>query len=141
MRSRRCLRAGRGAGGARVTQAQELRLRQSREHGELIARGVKAFGFNTTLAPVLDLALPESAEVMGTRAAAPTAEEVVEYAREFLAGLAAQGVAGCGKHFPGLGGGTLDSHLETPAIRAQQAVSYGAKIWFPIANCAMNCRW
>ena len=28
-----------------------------REHGELIARAVKAFGFNTTLAPVLDLAL------------------------------------------------------------------------------------
>ena len=39
------------------------------------------------------------------------------YSREFLAGLAAQGVAGCGKHFPGLGGGTLDSHLETPKSR------------------------
>ncbi|HEY1902547.1 MAG TPA: beta-N-acetylhexosaminidase [Terracidiphilus sp.] len=88
-----------------------------REQGELIAKGIKAFGFNTTLAPVLDLALPASAKVMGTRAAASTAEGVVEYARHFLAGLAAHGVLGCGKHFPGLGGGTLDSHLETPTIR------------------------
>jgi beta-N-acetylhexosaminidase len=87
-----------------------------REQGELVARAVKAFGFNTTLAPVLDLALPASAKVMGTRAAAPTAEGAIEYGRNFLRGLAAQGVVGCGKHFPGLGGGTLDSHLETPAI-------------------------
>jgi len=87
-----------------------------REHGELIARGVRAFGFNTTLAPVIDLAQPESAGVMGTRTAGATAEDVVSYAREFLAGLAAHNVVGCGKHFPGLGGGVLDSHLETPAI-------------------------
>ncbi|MGA2674510.1 MAG: beta-N-acetylhexosaminidase [Terracidiphilus sp.] len=87
------------------------------EQGELVARAVKAFGFNTTLAPVLDLALPASAQVMGTRAAAATPAGVVKYAHEFLAGLAAQGVVGCGKHFPGLGGGTLDSHQETPAIR------------------------
>ncbi|MDE3148190.1 MAG: beta-N-acetylhexosaminidase [Acidobacteriota bacterium] len=103
--------------------AQEARNKGTRrgsfaqEHGELVARGVKAFGFNVTLAPVLDLALPESAGVMGTRVAAQTPAGVVEYARGFLAGLAAQGVVGCGKHFPGLGGGTRDSHLETPAIR------------------------
>ena len=88
-----------------------------REHGELTARAVKAFGFNVTLAPVLDLALPASAGIIGTRAAAPTVAGVVEYAREFLAGLRSQGVAGCGKHFPGLGGGALDSHMETPTIR------------------------
>ncbi|MGD0630915.1 MAG: beta-N-acetylhexosaminidase [Terracidiphilus sp.] len=88
-----------------------------REQGELVARAVKAFGFNTTLAPVLDLALPASAKVIGTRAAASTPQGVVDYAHNFLAGLAAHGVVGCGKHFPGLGGGTLDSHLETPAIR------------------------
>jgi beta-N-acetylhexosaminidase len=86
------------------------------EHGELVARGVKAFGFNTTLAPVLDLALPASAGVMGTRVASAKPEAVVAYARNFLAGLASQGIVGCGKHFPGLGGGALDSHLETPAI-------------------------
>ncbi len=90
-----------------------------REHGELIAKSVKAFGFNATLAPVIDLGLPISAKVMGTRTAAETATDVVEYARAFLAGLAAQGVVGCGKHFPGLGGGTLDSHLETPSIHRQ----------------------
>jgi len=86
------------------------------EHGELVGRGVKAFGFNTTLAPVVDLGLPDSAEVMGTRVAAATAAGVVEYARGFLNGLATQGVVGCAKHFPGLGGGTRDSHLETPTI-------------------------
>jgi beta-N-acetylhexosaminidase len=85
--------------------------------GELIAQGVTAFGFNTTLAPVLDLAQPDSAKVMGTRSAAATTAGVVEYARQFLAGLATYGVVGCGKHFPGLGGGSLDSHLATPAIQ------------------------
>ncbi|MGP8176080.1 MAG: beta-N-acetylhexosaminidase [Terracidiphilus sp.] len=88
-----------------------------REQGELIAQAVKAFGFNTTLAPVVDLALTESVEVLGTRAAAPTAAGVVDYARNFLAGLAKHGVLGCGKHFPGLGGVALDSHLDTPVIR------------------------
>ena len=88
-----------------------------REHGELVARAVQAFGFNTTLAPVLDLGLTASAQVMGTRTAAETAAGVVEYGRAFLAGLKAQGVVGCGKHFPGLGAGTLDSHLETPRIQ------------------------
>lgn len=88
----------------------------ARQQGELIARGVRAFGFNTTLAPVLDLALPDSAVVMGTRRVAAEAEGVIAYARGFLRGLAAHGVAGCGKHFPGLGGGKRDSHVETPSI-------------------------
>jgi beta-N-acetylhexosaminidase len=88
----------------------------AREHGELIARAVKAFGFNTSLAPMVDLALPDSAEVLGTRCPAPGAAEVSAYAREFLAGLKSQKVTGCIKHFPGLGGGTRDSHMETPAI-------------------------
>jgi beta-N-acetylhexosaminidase len=101
---------------AKATRASGRRA-IAREHGELIARAVKTFGFNSPLAPVLDLGLPESQKVMGTRCAGTTAAEVVEYAQEFLAGLAAQGAAGCGKHFPGLGGGTLDSHLETPKIR------------------------
>jgi beta-N-acetylhexosaminidase len=97
---------------ARVTGRAAIQ----REHGELVGRAVKVFGFNSSFAPVLDLALPESRKVMESRCAAETGAGVAAYAREFLAGLAAQGVAGCGKHFPGLGGGTLDSHLDTPKI-------------------------
>lgn len=96
---------------------QAGRATLAKEHGELIGRAVKAFGFNTSFAPVLDLALPESRNVMTTRCAAATGAGVVAYVREFFAGLKSQDVVGCGKHFPGLGGGTLDSHLETPKIQ------------------------
>jgi beta-N-acetylhexosaminidase len=96
----------------------------AREHGELIARAVAAFGFNTTLAPVLDLALPESAEVLGSRCSAREPAGVIAYAREFLAGLGSREIVGCGKHFPGLGAGTLDSHQKTPSIPRD-----GAAIW------------
>jgi beta-N-acetylhexosaminidase len=88
----------------------------AREFGRLIARSVRAFGFNTTLAPVVDLALPESAEVMGTRSVAPDPAHVVEFARAFMAGLAEQRVIACGKHFPGLGGASGDTHFVTPEI-------------------------
>jgi beta-N-acetylhexosaminidase len=88
----------------------------AREHGDLIARAVKAFGFNTTLAPVVDLALPESMEVLGSRPPGADAADVVTYARAFLEGLAEHGIVGCGKHFPGLGGATGDTHFVTPEI-------------------------
>ena len=87
-----------------------------RKHGLLIGREARALGFNITLAPVLDLALPASHEVMRTRTTSADPERVIEYADAFLDGLKAEGVSGCGKHFPGLGGGTLDSHHALPVI-------------------------
>jgi beta-N-acetylhexosaminidase len=104
---------------AQAVGAAMRRLRKPalvREFGVLIARAVKAFGFNSTLAPVVDLALPEAAEVLGSRPPGANAQEVIEFARAFLEGLAAQGVVGCGKHFPGLGGATGDTHFVTPEI-------------------------
>lgn len=90
--------------------------RMWQKHGELVGRETSALGFNTTLAPVLDLALPASADVMKTRVASADPEVVSEYAGAFLQGLRKAGVMGCGKHFPGLGGGTLDSHVATLVI-------------------------
>ena len=88
-----------------------------RAHAALIGRMLHALGFNLNLAPVLDLALPVSRGVMGTRVVSADPAKVIAYASEFIAGLQQKGVLGCGKHFPGLGGGTLDSHHATPSIR------------------------
>jgi beta-N-acetylhexosaminidase len=101
---------------ATTMRAPQSSAALAREHGDLVARGVMAFGFNTTLAPVVDLALPESAQVMGSRSPAANPADVVDYAREFLAGIAEHNVVGCGKHFPGLGGAASDTHFVTPEI-------------------------
>ncbi len=88
----------------------------ARRHGELIGRATRLLGFNTPLAPVLDLALPAALPVMRTRVTGDTPEKVLAYAKPFVQALRSERVLACGKHFPGLGGGTLDSHAATPSI-------------------------
>jgi beta-N-acetylhexosaminidase len=87
-----------------------------RRHGKVIGENCRALGFNVDFAPVLDLAFEASRSVMGSRVVSLNPRETSAYAREFLAGLRAAGVMGCGKHFPGLGEGRLDSHHELPVI-------------------------
>jgi len=86
------------------------------KHGRLIGQEARALGFNVVLAPVLDLGLPVSSAVMRTRVVSADPDEVAGYALAFVEGLEVAGVLGCGKHFPGLGGGTLDSHEAMPLI-------------------------
>jgi beta-N-acetylhexosaminidase len=87
-----------------------------RMHGEIIGRNCRALGFNLDFAPVLDLAFEASRSVMDSRTVSDNPREAAAYAREFLAGLRSTGVLGCGKHFPGLGEGKLDSHHQLPLI-------------------------
>ncbi|MGB6475601.1 MAG: beta-N-acetylhexosaminidase [Candidatus Sulfotelmatobacter sp.] len=87
-----------------------------RKHGHIIGENCRALGFNVNFAPVLDLAFEASRSVMGSRAISENPRKVVAYVREFLAGLRATNTLGCGKHFPGLGEGNLDSHHALPVI-------------------------
>jgi len=87
-----------------------------RKHGRVIGENCRALGFNVDFAPVLDLACEASRSVMGSRAVSDDPKQVVAYAREFLRGLSNAGVLGCGKHFPGLGEATLDTHHELPSV-------------------------
>ena len=87
-----------------------------RKHGSVIGQNCRALGFNVDFAPVLDLAHEASRSVLSSRAVSDDPKQVVLYAREFLRGLTDAGVLGCGKHFPGLGEGKLDSHHRLPVI-------------------------
>ena len=87
-----------------------------RKHGQVLGENCRALGFNVDFAPVLDLAFEASRRVMSSRTVSSNPRETVAYAREFLAGLRGARVLGCGKHFPGLGEGRLDSHHELPVI-------------------------
>jgi beta-N-acetylhexosaminidase len=86
-------------------------------HGNIIGLEARALGFNTDFAPVLDLGLETSRSVLTSRTVSADPQQVVRYAREFLRGLKATKVLGCGKHFPGLGGANLDTHKELPAVK------------------------
>ena len=90
-----------------------------RKHGQVIGENCRALGFNVDFAPVLDLAFEASRSVMSSRAVSANPREAATYASEFLKGLRSTGVLGCGKHFPGLGEGNLDSHHELPVIHKQ----------------------
>jgi beta-N-acetylhexosaminidase len=87
-----------------------------RKHGRVIGENCRALGFNVDFAPVLDLAFEASRSVMSSRAVSDDPKQVVAYAREFLHGLREEGVLGCGKHFPGLGEATLDTHHQLPSV-------------------------
>lgn len=92
-----------------------------RLHGRIIGDEVRALGFNTDFAPVVDLGLEPSRSVLGSRTVSADPKETVVYAREFLRGLKDAGVLGCGKHFPGLGEANLDTHQELPTIKKSWA--------------------
>lgn len=87
-----------------------------RNHGQVIGDNCRVLGFNVDFAPVLDLAFEASRTVLGSRVVSTNPRETITYARDFLAGLRSTSVLGCGKHFPGLGEGKLDSHHALPVI-------------------------
>ena len=90
---------------------------QARGAGAIAGAALATLGFDVDLAPVVDRAVPEAgAVVLRERSASADSGEVIRAAADFLAGLHAEGIGGCLKHFPGLGRARLDTHLELPVI-------------------------
>lgn len=101
-----------------VPSMAELRSRENpasqlEAAGIVLAAELRAVGVDFTFAPVLDIDHHRSA-VIGDRSLGETPFEVTENARALISGLRQGGMASCGKHFPGHGWASADSHVAMP---------------------------
>ena len=91
-----------------------------RERSEQVARAaaqeVRSLGVNVSWAPVTDIHSNPNNPIIGRRAFGETAEEATEYALAYYNGLSQEGILGSGKHFPGHGDTSTDSHFELPVV-------------------------
>src|SRR6478672_902427 len=107
--------------GSEPPNAQQLRDRNDieliRRHGDITGRLLRLFGFNLDLCPVLDISFDDDAEnSLRGRCYGKTVEQVVRNAGAFNGALRGQGIASCGKHFPGYSAAGSDAHYELPRI-------------------------
>ena len=81
-----------------------------------LATELKAVGISMDYTPVLDVHTNPSNPVIGDRSLADRAEEVARLGSAIIRTLQAEGIAASGKHFPGHGDTSVDSHFELPLI-------------------------
>ncbi len=81
-----------------------------------LAAELRAVGITLDYAPVLDIHTNPKNPVIGDRALAGKAADVARLGRVIVRALQEEGIAACGKHFPGHGDTSTDSHLELPLV-------------------------
>jgi len=81
-----------------------------------VAAELRAVGITLDYAPVLDVHTNPKNSVIGDRALSDKAEEAARFGAAIVRGLQGEGVAACGKHFPGHGDTSADSHDELPLV-------------------------
>ncbi len=104
--------------------AMELGLRGEavvREVAQAQAEELRHLGFTMSFAPVLDVHSRPDNPIIGDRAFSRDGAEAARLACAFAEGLEAGGVLPCGKHFPGHGDTTQDSHLVLPTVAKTKA--------------------
>jgi beta-N-acetylhexosaminidase len=90
-------------------------------YGRTCARELREIGVNMNLAPVLDVCPAGEGCFMERRSLGADPEAVGRLGRLVAAAMQAEGIAACGKHFPGLGAAILDPHERLPRVERSLA--------------------
>jgi beta-glucosidase-like glycosyl hydrolase/CubicO group peptidase (beta-lactamase class C family) len=85
-------------------------------YGAEVGRQCRAMGIHLNFAPVLDVNSNPGNPVIGMRSFGENAQRVARHAIAYAEGLEQRGVAAVGKHFPGHGNTTEDSHKTLPTV-------------------------
>jgi beta-N-acetylhexosaminidase len=94
----------------------------------LIGAELAELGIDVDCAPVVDVPVPGSHDVIGDRALGHDPVQVATLAKEVMEGLLDQGIMPIIKHIPGHGRAMVDSHLSLPVVdhdkRSLQATDF-----------------
>ncbi|MCC6178070.1 MAG: hypothetical protein IT305_22435 [Chloroflexi bacterium] len=89
---------------------------QACQRGQTHAQQLSQLGFSMNLAPVLDVNNNPANPVIGTRSYGDDPELVARLGAAYIQGLQGNGIVAVGKHFPGHGNTSTDSHLGLPSL-------------------------
>ncbi len=92
-----------------------------RRAARAVATELSALGYNLSFAPVLDVDSNPENPIIGDRSFGRDPRTVMRSGVAFLQGLQDKGVLACGKHFPGHGDTSVDSHFDLPIITHDRA--------------------
>jgi beta-N-acetylhexosaminidase len=94
-------------------------LAGARRLGRITGDVLSMLGFNLNFAPVMSIITEERSKLTNglySRSFGRSPGEVLGYTMVYMRGLQGTGCLGCLKHFPGIGAGEVDSHIEMPLV-------------------------
>src|SRR5437867_2618178 len=94
-------------------------LAGARTLGKITGETLRMLGFNINFAPVMSIITEERSQLSNglySRSYGSSPGEVLGYTTVYMRGLQGTGCLGCLKHFPGIGAGAVDSHIEMPLV-------------------------
>ena len=94
-------------------------LAGARKLGRITGELLRMLGINLNFAPVMSIITEARSKLTNglySRSFGRSPGEVLGYTTVYMRGLQGTGCLGCLKHFPGIGAGEVDSHIEMPLV-------------------------